>query len=48
MSIVIVIQPSLEGGQCFLLLNHRDHVVELVCFVFRKAHNLDLKSLNDR
>lgn len=32
----------------FLLLNHHNHVVELVCFGFRKAHSLDLKSLIDR
>lgn len=48
MSIVVVVKPSLKGGQCFSLLSHHDHVVELVCFVFRKAHSLDLKSLIDR
>lgn len=34
MSIIVVVQPSLEGGQCFLLLNHHDHAVELVLFCF--------------
>lgn len=43
-STVVVAKPSLEGGQWFSLLNHHDHVVELVCSVFRKAHSLDLKS----
>lgn len=37
MSITVVVQPSLEGGECFLLLNHHHPVVELVCFVFRKV-----------